>query len=47
MLRRFFQDYKQLEEKAVEVDEIQAAKLAYPILEDALARYSDQRRKGF
>jgi len=47
MLRRFFQDYKQLEGKAVEVDDIQPADAAYPILEDALHRYSDQRRKGF
>ena len=47
MLRRFFQDYKQLEGKAVEVDEIQPAKTAFPIIEDALARYSRQRRKGF
>ena len=47
MLRRFFQDYKLLEVKAVEVDEIQSASAAYPIIEDALARYSRQRRKGF
>ena len=47
MLRRFFQDYKQLEGKAVEVDEIQPAKAAFPIIEDALARYSRQRRRGF
>jgi inorganic pyrophosphatase len=47
MLRRFFQDYKKLEGKAVEVDEIEPAKEAYPIIEDALARYSRQRRKGF
>lgn len=47
MLRRFFQDYKLLEGKAVEVDEIQPAKEAYPIIEDALARYSRQRRRGF
>ena len=47
MLRRFFQDYKQLEGKAVEVDEMQAAELAYPIIEDALHRYSQHRRKGF
>ena len=47
MLRRFFQDYKLLEGKAVEVDEIQPAKQAYPIIEDALARYSRQRRRGF
>ena len=47
MLRRFFQDYTQLEGKVVEVDEIQPAKEAFPIIEDALARYSRQRRKGF
>src|SRR6516162_6432692 len=47
MLRRFFQDYKQLEGKAVEVDEIQPAKVAFPVIEDSLARYSRQRRKGF
>src|SRR5690348_9747173 len=47
MLRRFFQDYKQLEGKAVEVDEIEPANTAYPIIEDALARYSRQRRRGF
>jgi inorganic pyrophosphatase len=47
MLRRFFQDYKQLEGKAVEVDEIMPAGEAYPIIEDALARYSRQRRRGF
>jgi inorganic pyrophosphatase len=47
MLRRFFQDYKQLEGKAVEVDEIQPAKSAFAIIEDALARYSHRRRKGF
>ena len=47
MLRRFFQDYKFLEGKSVEVDEIQAASMAYPIIEDSLHRYSEQRRKGF
>ena len=47
MLRRFFQDYKQLEGKAVEVDEIQPPAVAYPIIEDALRRYSEQRRRGF
>jgi len=47
MLRRFFQDYKQLEGKAVEVDEILPAAEAYPIIDDALHRYSEQRRKGF
>src|SRR6516165_32606 len=32
MLRRFFQDYKQLEGKAVEVDQIQPAKVAFPVI---------------
>lgn len=47
MLRRFFQDYKLLEGKAVEVDDVQPASAAFPVIEDALARYSQQRRKGF
>src|ERR1700757_2742395 len=47
MLRRFFQDYKQLEGKSVEVDEIRPAAEAHPIITDPLHRYSDQRRKGF
>ena len=47
MLRRFFQDYKQLEGKSVEVEEFQPAALALPIIEDALQRYSKHRRKGF
>jgi inorganic pyrophosphatase len=47
MLRRFFQDYKQLEGKSVAVDEIQPAALALPVIEDALQRYSALRRRGF
>jgi inorganic pyrophosphatase len=47
MLRRFFQDYKQLEGKAVEVDEIQSANVAIPVIENSLERYSQLRRKGF
>jgi inorganic pyrophosphatase len=47
MLRRFFQDYKQLEGKSVAVDEIQSAELALPVIEDALQRYSAHRRRGF
>src|SRR5205809_6140404 len=35
MLRRFFQDYKQLEGKAVEVDQIQPAEQALPVIEGA------------
>ena len=47
MLRRFFQDYKQLEGKSVAVDDFQSSELALPIIEDALQRYSQHRRKGF
>lgn len=47
MLRRFFQDYKQLEGKEVDVDAVLPAEAAYPIIEDSLARYNQQRRKGF
>ncbi|MGA9116297.1 MAG: inorganic diphosphatase [Bacteroidota bacterium] len=47
MLRRFFQDYKQLEGKSVEVDAIASAASAHPIIEDALQRYSAHRRRGF
>ncbi|WP_417393012.1 inorganic diphosphatase [Gimesia sp.] len=47
MLRRFFQDYKMLEGKTVEVEEFQSASAAFPIIEDSLQRYSSQRRRGF
>jgi len=47
MVRRFFQDYKQLEGKAVEVDEIQPAERAFPVIEDSLERYTKMRRRGF
>jgi len=47
MLRRFFQDYKQLEGKAVEVDAIKPAAQAYPVITNALHRYSEHRRRGF
>jgi inorganic pyrophosphatase len=47
MLRRFFQDYKSLEGKTVEVDAFQPSSFAMPVIEDALARYSEQRRRGF
>jgi len=47
MLRRFFQDYKTLEHKLVEVDEIQPAKAATAVIQDALARYTAQRQRGF
>lgn len=46
MLKRFFEDYKQLEEKSVEVDEIMPAQAAYAVIEDALARYWQLRQRG-
>jgi inorganic pyrophosphatase len=47
MLRRFFQDYKQLEGKAVEVDEMEPARASVPVVEKALLEYSAHRRRGF
>ena len=47
VLRRFFQDYKQLEKKIVEVEEIAPVEMAYPVIEDALHRYSERRWDGF
>ena len=47
LIRRFFQDYKTLEGKTVEVDDLQPAAAAKPIIEEALERYSEQRRRGF
>jgi len=47
MLRRFFQDYKLLEGKTVEVEEMQPAEAAMPVILEALERYSSQRRRGF
>lgn len=46
MVRRFFQDYKQLEGKVVEVDQMQSAADAYPIIEEALHEYTKRRRTG-
>lgn len=46
MLKRFFEDYKTLEGKTVEVDEIMPAEAAYPIIEASLSRYSNARRMG-
>ena len=47
LVQRFFQDYKALEGKSVEVEEFQSAQAALPIIQDALERYSSQRRRGF
>lgn len=46
-LRRFFQDYKTLEGKSVEVNTIQSAETALPIIEESLQAYSTKRRGGF
>jgi inorganic pyrophosphatase len=45
-IRRFFQDYKQLEGLAVEVDDIEPAEMSVPVIEEALERYSTYRRRG-
>ncbi len=47
LLRRFFQDYKMLEGKSVEVDDIEDSSQALPVIEAALQRYSMERRRGF
>jgi inorganic pyrophosphatase len=47
LLKRFFLDYKTLEGKAVEVDDLQPAEFAKPVIVDALQRYSEARRRGF
>jgi inorganic pyrophosphatase len=46
MLKRFFEDYKQLEGKQVAVDEIIPAEAAHSIIEDSLQRYWQSRQKG-
>jgi len=45
-LRRFFQDYKVLEGKSVEVEQFRAADETYPVIEDALKRYRESRNRG-
>ena len=46
MLKRFLEDYKQLEDKQVEVEDILPAETADAVVEDALDRYSAIRRTG-
>lgn len=46
MLRRFFQDYKILEGKAVEVEEFRHAADTRAVIEDALVRYRHLRNQG-
>ena len=43
VLKRFFQDYKQLEGKQVQVEDIRPAYAAVTVIEKALARYKEQR----
>lgn len=47
MLRRFFQDYKMLEGKTVEVEDFAPAASALPVITESLERYSNLRRRGF
>ncbi|MDX2130909.1 MAG: inorganic diphosphatase [Planctomycetota bacterium] len=46
MLKRFFEDYKTLEGKAVAVDEVMPAEAAHAVIEDSLQRYERARRTG-
>ncbi len=46
MLKRFFEDYKMLEDKEVEVDEIMPAEAAHAVISDALDRYWRERQRG-
>src|SRR5215467_701945 len=43
VLKRFFQDYKQLEGKQVQVEDIRPAYAAVNVIEKALARYKQER----
>jgi inorganic pyrophosphatase len=43
VLKRFFQDYKQLEGKQVQVEEIRPAYAALTVIERALTRYQENR----
>lgn len=46
MLRRFFEDYKQLEGKAVAVDDILPAEAAHGVIEAGIERYGEAKRLG-
>jgi inorganic pyrophosphatase len=45
VLKRFFQDYKQLEGKQVQVEDIKPAYAAINVIEKALARYKAMREQ--
>jgi len=42
---RFFQDYKNLEGKAVEVYEIESAREAYRVIDAAIRQYKKKKKK--
>jgi inorganic pyrophosphatase len=44
MARRFFQDYKMLEHKAVEVDEFQGSAAACAVIQSSLEAYRSYPR---
>ena len=46
VLKRFFEDYKTLEEKSVIVDDILPAKDALPVIEESISTYSTWRAGG-
>jgi inorganic pyrophosphatase len=46
MLKRFFEDYKTLEGKTVEVDDIMPTEAAHAVIEQCLNRYEKSRRTG-
>jgi inorganic pyrophosphatase len=45
IIRRFLQDYKQLERKTVRVDEIQAAESAWAVIAESLEAYKKSFRE--
>jgi len=45
VLKRFFQDYKQLEGKKVEVEDIRPAYAAIKVIEKSLLRYQQERER--
>ncbi|MEM8834725.1 MAG: inorganic diphosphatase [Planctomycetota bacterium] len=46
MLKRFLEDYKMLEEKGVEVDEILPAEAAHAVIDKSLSDYWTARQRG-
>jgi inorganic pyrophosphatase len=44
-VKRFFLDYKKLEGKSVQVEKIEPAKMAYPVIEKALEAYKKKMKK--